>query len=355
MRFLTSRTAKLATLTGLAALMLATIVAPSMAAVSITGAGATFPAPLYYKWANDWKAKTGNKVNYQAIGSGGGISAIKNGTVLFGGSDAPLTAGELNSAGLVQFPTCIGGVVPIVNLPGFGNGKLKLNGPVLAQIYLGQITMWNAGAIKSLNPGAKLPATRILVVHRSDSSGTTWIFTHYLSSVSSTWASQVGADKSVRWRVGVGGKGNEGVAGLVKQTKGRIGYVEYAYSVQSRIPYAQMKNKAGKFVLPSLGSFGAAAAGARWSSSNGFGTILVNAAGSRSWPIAGASFALVKKSTGNYANAHAMFSFFDWAYKNGTGRADATRLQYVSMPLSVVGAVERVWHAQVKAGGKAAW
>jgi phosphate transport system substrate-binding protein len=275
--------------------------------------------------------------------------------VLFGGTDAPLTAGELSSAKLVQFPTCIGGVVPIVNLSGFGNGKLKLSGPVLADIYLGKIKTWNASAIKSLNPGAKLPSTRIFVVHRSDSSGTSWIFTHYLSAVSSTWAGKVGADKSVRWPVGVGSKGNEGVATTVKQMKGRIGYVEYAYAVQSRIPYTQMKNKASKFVLPSLSTFSAAASGARWSSSNGFGTILVNAAGSRSWPIAGASFALVKKSTSNYATAHAMFHYFDWAYKSATGRADAKRLQYVSMPLSVAGAAEKVWHAQVKAGGKAAW
>jgi len=354
MRVLTSRTAKLATLTGLVALMFATLVAPAMA-LTITGAGATFPAPLYQRWAVDWKTKTKNQVNYQAIGSGGGISAIKAGTVLFGGSDAPLTAGELSAAKLVQFPTCIGGVVPIVNLSGIGNGRLKLNGAVLAQIYLGQITKWNASAIKSLNPGVTLPSTTIYVVHRSDSSPTTWIFTHYLSSVSSTWASRVGADKSVRWPKGAGAKGNEGVAAVVKGARGRIGYVEYAYAVQAHIPYAQMKNKAGKFVLPSLTSFGAAAAGARWSNANGFGTILVNAAGTRSWPIAGASFVLVKKSTSNYTNAHAMLSFFDWAYRNSTGRADATRLQYVSMPLSVVGAVESVWHAQVKAGGKAAW
>jgi phosphate transport system substrate-binding protein len=355
MRVLTSRTAKFATLTGLVALVLATLVAPALAAVTITGAGATFPAPLYYKWANDWKAKTGNKVNYQAIGSGGGISAIKAGTVLFGGSDAPLTAGELSGSGLVQFPTCIGGVVPIVNLPGIGNGKLKLTGPVLADIFLGKITKWNAGAIKSLNPGVNLPSTNVLVVHRSDASGTSWIFTHYLSAVSSTWAGKVGADKSVRWPVGVAGKGNEGVAALVKQSKGRIGYVEYAYAVQSRIAYAQMKNKAGKFVLPSLGSFSAAASGASWSPANGFGTIMVNAAGSSSWPIAGASFVIVKKNTSNYANAHAMLQFFDWAYRNASGRADASRLQYVSMPLTVVGAVEKVWHAQVKAAGKAAW
>jgi len=340
-------------LVGLAAVLFAVVVAPAMAAVTINGAGATFPAPLYYKWANDFKAKTGNKVNYQAIGSGGGISAIKAGTVLFGGSDTPLTAADLSSSGLVQFPSCIGGVVPIVNLPGITNGKLKLTGAVLADIYLGKITTWNASAIKALNPGVSLPSSRILVVHRSDASGTSWIFTKYLSAVSGEWASKVGADKSVRWPVGVAGKGNEGVAALVKQSKGRIGYVEYAYSVQSRIPWTQMRNAAGKFVSPSLSSFAAAASGASWSAANGFGTVMVNAKGAKSWPITGASFVIVKKSTGDYATAHAMFQFWDWAYKSG--RSQASALQYVSMPLSVVKNVEKVWHSQVKAGGKAAW
>jgi phosphate transport system substrate-binding protein len=353
MRSAKSRTTLVAGLVGLAAVLLAVIVAPALAAVTINGAGATFPAPLYYKWANDWKAKTGNKVNYQAIGSGGGISAIKAGTVLFGGSDTPLTAADLSASGLVQFPSCIGGVVPIVNLPGIGNGKLKLSSTVLADIYLGKITAWNASAIKALNPGVNLPSTRILVVHRSDASGTSWIFTKYLSAVSGEWASKVGADKSVRWPVGVAGKGNEGVAALVKQTKGRIGYVEYAYSVQSRIPWAQVRNAAGKFVSPSLSTFAAAAAGASWSAANGFGTVMVNAKGANSWPITGASFVLVKKSTGDYATAHAMFQFWDWAYKSGRGGASA--LQYVSMPTPVIKAVEKVWHAQVKAGGKAAW
>lgn len=353
MRSATSRTALIAAMAGLVAVMLAVIVAPAMAAVTINGAGATFPAPLYYKWANDWKAKTGNKINYQAIGSGGGISAIKAGTVLFGGSDTPLTAADLSSSGLVQFPSCIGGVVPIVNLPGISNGKLKLTGSVLADIYLGKITTWNASAIKSLNPGVSLPSTRIFVVHRSDASGTSWIFTKYLSAVSSEWASKVGADKSVRWPVGVAGKGNEGVAALVKQSKGRIGYVEYAYSVQSRIPYTQMKNKAGNYVSPSLSTFGAAASGASWSPADGFGTVMVNADGANSWPITGASFVLVKKSTSDFASAHAMFQFWDWAYTSGRG--DASTLQYVSMPAAVVKAVEKVWHAQVKAGGKAAW
>ena len=353
MRTAMSRITAAALLAGVAAVVFAALVAPAMAAVTINGAGATFPAPLYYKWANDWKAKTGNKVNYQSIGSGGGISAIKAGTVLFGASDTPLSAAELKDSSLVQFPSCIGGVVPIVNLSGIGNGKLKLTGAVLADIYLGKIKTWNDKAIKAVNPGVNLPSTRILVVHRSDSSGTSWIFTKYLSAVSGEWASKVGADKSVRWPVGVAGKGNEGVAALVKQTKGRIGYVEYAYSVQSRIPWAQMKNKAGSFVSPSLSSFGAAASGASWSADNGFGTVLVNADGARSWPITGASFVLVKKSTGDYASAHGMFQFWDYAYKSGRGAASA--LQYVSMPTKVVSAVEKVWHAQVKAGGKAAW
>jgi phosphate transport system substrate-binding protein len=342
----------------LALAILVLVLAPAgtaVAAITINGAGATFPYPLYSRWAAEYKSRTGVQVNYQPIGSGGGIAAIKAGTVLFGGSDAPLSASELAAAKLVQFPTCVGGVVPIVNLPGVGNGKLRLTGPVLAKIFLGEIKRWNDPAIKNLNPGLSLPSSTIYVVHRSDASGTTWIFTHYLSAVSSTWKSKVGADKSVKWPVGIGGKGNEGVTALVKAAKGRIGYVEYAYALQSRVPWAQMKNKAGYWVQPSLSSFAAAAAGATWSAKNGFATILVNASGAKSWPIAGASFVLTRKSTSDYTTARAMYKFWYWAYTNSTARSLAAKLHYVSMPLSVVKAVTNVWHTQVTAGGKPVW
>ncbi len=351
------RLAKYVALTGVAVVAFATLVAPAMASVSITGAGATFPGPLYSKWSADYAAwtKGATNVNYVGTGSGAGQTAIKAGTVQFGGSDQPLSMGDLNANSLVQFPTCIGGVVPIINLAGFASGRIKLTGGLLAGIYRGKITTWNNPAIKAVNPGLALPNTKIAVVHRSDSSGTTWIFTNYLKAVDGGWSSAVGAGTSVRWPIGVGGKGNDVVATLVKQRAGGIGYVEYAYALQAHIPYAQMRNKALRYVMPSVSSFSAAAAGAKWSSSNGFGTILVNAAGSNSWPIAGATFALVKKSTANYTTAHAMFQWFDWAYKTPKGRGDASVLQYVSMPTSVISAVEKVWHASVKAGGKAAW
>jgi len=352
------RIAQFVALTGLVTMAFATLVAPAMAAVSITGAGATFPAPLYSKWSSDYYSKTGKKVkvNYQAIGSGGGISAIKAGTVLFGGSDAPMTAADLKKFSLVQFPTCVGGVVPIVNVPGVGSGKLKLTGTILAQIYLGKIKTWDASGIKALNPGVNIPkGLKIHPIHRSDASGTSWIFTHYLTAVNGDWAKQVGAGMSVHWKVGLGAKGSENVTFDVKNTKGGIGYVEYAYSVQARVPWAKLRNRSNAYVSPTLASFKAAAGSAKWSTGNGFGTIFVNASGKGSWPITGASFVIVKKSTGNYTSAHTMFQFWDWAYKNTTGKADASKLKYVSMPSGVIAAVEKAWHAQVKAAGKAAW
>ncbi len=332
----------------------AALAGPAMAAITVNGAGATFPYPLYTSWAGKYKAKTGVKINYQGIGSGGGIAAIKAGTVLFGGTDAPLKSSELSASGLVQFPMCIGGVVPIVNLSGVGAGKLKLTGPVLAQIYLGEIKTWNDSRIRKLNPNVKLPSTKIAVVHRSDGSGTSWIFTHYLSAVSSTWKSKVGADKTVKWPAGIGGKGNEGVAALVKQAKGRIGYVEYAYAKQSRIPWTQLKNKSGRWILPSLSTFKAAAATAKFSASNGFATVMVNTGG-KTWPITGASFILVKKNNKDYATTRAMLKFFDWDYKNTTAKSTATKLNYVSIPAKVVKSVQSVWHKQIKAAGKVAW
>jgi phosphate transport system substrate-binding protein len=354
MRIPRRRIRTLVAITAAATVAFAVLAGPAMAAVTVNGAGATFPYPLYTSWAGMYKAKTGVKVNYQGIGSGGGISAIKAGTVLFGGTDAPLSSSELSSAGLVQFPMTIGGVVPIVNLSGVASGKMKLTGAVLADIYLGKITKWNDSRIKSLNPGVSLPSTAIRVVHRSDSSGTSFIFTSYLSAVSSTWKSKVGAGKTVRWPTGVGAKGNEGVAAVVKQAKGRIGYVEYAFAKQARIAYTQLKNRSGKWVLPSVRSFTAAAATARFPSSNGFASNMVNSGGT-SWPITGATYILVKKSNKNYTNTRAMLKFFDWAYKNSTARAKANSLQYVNIPLKVVSSVEGMWHKQIKADGKVAW
>lgn len=348
--------ARLVIVAFIAALLLS-VTPPAFAAVTVNGAGATFPYPIYSKWAKSYYEKTGVKVNYQPIGSGGGISAIKAGTVLFGGTDAPLKSAELSSAGLVQFPTVVGGVVAIVNIPGVGTGKLKLTGPVLAKIYLGQVTKWNHSSIKSLNPGLSLPSSTINVVHRSDSSGTTWIFTNYLSAVSSDWKSKVGANKSVRWPKGVGAKGNEGVASAVQRTRSSIGYVEYAYAKQARIPYTQLKNKAGRWVLPTLSSFTAAASQARWSASNGFYTLIVNMGGSSTWPIVGATFVLVRKNMAadKYEAAKAMFKFFNWCYTNTSARSMATQLQYVNLPSSAITSIKTVWRNQVRAGGKPVW
>ena len=283
------------------------------------------PAPRSRRrWASHFKIA---KINYQPVGSGAGQAAIKAGTGSFGGSDAPLSTADLSKYGLVQFPSCVGGLVAIVNLPGIGSGRLKLDGTTLTGIYLGTITTWNNNAIK----------------------------THYLSAVNGTWASKVGANMSVRWPNGLGANGSAGVAAAVKQATGRIGYVEYAYALQARIPYVQMKNKAGQFVSPSLRSFSAAASNARWSPSDGFAANIVNAAGSASWPISGPSFVIMKKNTAasTYATIHAALQYFDWGYKSG--KADASALQYVSMPSSVVGAVEKMWHSSIKAGTKAAW
>ncbi len=333
---------------------LATLAGPAMAAVTINGAGGTFPYPLYTAWAGMFKTATGNKVNYQGIGSGGGITAIEAGTVNFGASDAPLSTSDLNAHGLAQWPMCIGGVVPVVNLSGIGAGKLKLTGSVLADIYLGNITKWNDSRIKSLNPGVNLPSTAIYVVHRSDSSGTSFIYTSYLSAVSSSWKSKVGAGKTVSWPKGVGGKGNEGVAAIVKQGTGRIGYVEYAYARQSRLSWTQLKNKSGKWILPTLTSFKAAAAQATFPASSGFVSNMVNSGGT-SWPISGATYILVKKSNKDYTTAHTMLSFFNWAYTNTSAKNKATALQYVTIPSKTVAAVKSMWHSQVKGGGKAAW
>jgi len=354
MRIPKKRFRTLAVLLATASVALATIAGPAMAAITVNGSGATFPYPLYSSWAGMYKAKTGTKINYQGIGSGGGIAAIEAGTVNFGATDAPLSTGDLSSHGLAQWPMTIGGVVPVVNLSGVTNGKLKLTGSVLADIYLGNIKTWNDSRIKSLNPGVSLPATKIGVVHRSDSSGTSFIFSSYLSAVSSSWKSKVGASKAPSWPTGIGGKGNEGVAALVKQAKGRIGYVEYAYATQTHIPWTQLKNKSGKWVLPSVKAFAAAAATASFPASNGFAGTMVNSGGT-SWPITGATYILVKKSNKDYATAHGMLAFFNWAYTDSKAKTKATALSYVNIPSKTVTAVKSMWHAQIKGGGKAAW
>jgi phosphate transport system substrate-binding protein len=327
----------------------AALVAGAANAENFTGAGATFPAPVYTAWAQAYKAATGNELNYQAIGSGGGIRQIKAKTVDFGASDKPLNAGELAQAGLVQFPTVIGGVVPIVNVPGVQSGKLKLSGPVLGAIFLGQIKRWDDPQIKRLNPGWNAPALPITVVHRSDGSGTSFIFTSYLSQTSAPWAQAVGASDSVNWPTGIGGKGNDGVAAFVKQTVGSIGYVEYVYSHKGGVAYTLVQNKAGQFPQPDDTSFGAAAASAPWGRAPGNYVLLINQPSPKAWPISGATFILLYKNPANPARTAEVLKFFDWAYK--TGDATATRLDYVPLPLPVKNLVRKQWQ-QITANGK---
>ena len=323
-------------------------------AADITGAGATFPYPIYSKWAESYKKNTGNGLNYQSIGSGGGIKQIKAKTVDFGASDMPLKAEELEAEGLVQFPVIMGGVVPVVNLEGVAPGQLKLTGPVLADIYLGKITKWNAPEIAALNPGVKLPADDITVLHRADGSGTSFLFTDYLSKISPEFKSKVGASTAVKWPVGVGGKGNEGVAANVQRIKGSIGYVEYAYAKKNKMGHAQLKNREGQFIQPDDDTFKAAAANADWAKTPGYTVVLTDQAGKSSWPITGASFILMHKQQADAAKGKEVLKFFDWAYKNGG--ATAAELDYVAMPAPVVKLVEDTWKAQLKDGsGKALW
>jgi phosphate transport system substrate-binding protein len=324
-------------------------------AVDITGAGATFPYPIYAKWAEAYKAKTGVGMNYQSIGSGGGIKQITNKTVDFGASDMPLKPEELDKAGLMQFPTVIGGVVPVINVPEVAQGTLKLDGTVLADIFLGKITKWNDAAIAALNKGVALPDQAITVVHRSDGSGTSFIFTNYLSKVSPTWKTEVGEGTAVSWKAGqLGGKGNEGVAVYVQRTKGSIGYVEYAYALQNKMNFVQLKNKDGQFVKPDDTSFKAAAAGADWEKATGFYKILTDEAGKASWPISGATFILVHKVQDKPASGAEVLKFFDWAYQNGDDLA--TKLDYVPLPANLVTLIQSAWKKQVKdASGKALW
>ncbi len=321
--------------------------------ITINGAGATFPYPLYSQWAYKYNQITGMKLNYQSIGSGGGIQQIKAKTVDFGASDAPLKAAELKAAGLIQFPMVMGGVVPVVNVKGISAGKLKLDGTVLADIYLGKITRWNDAALKALNPGLKLPDTAIAVVRRSDGSGTTWIFTNYLSSVSSAWKEKVGADKAVAWPVGNGGKGNEGVAAYVQQLPGSIGYVEYAYALQNKMAYVLLKNREGSYVAPTKETFSAAAANADWANAPGYYLVLVNQPGKDSWPITGATFILIQKEQSNAALGKAMLAFFDWCYSHGDEQA--IQLDYVPLPENVIKLVEETWKNELRCQGKPMW
>jgi phosphate transport system substrate-binding protein len=330
------------------------IVFSSAVAADITGAGATFPYPIYAKWAEEYKKVSGNGMNYQSIGSGGGIKQIKAKTVDFGASDMPLKAEDLETEGLMQFPAIMGGVVPVVNLDGVAPSQLKLTGPVLADIYLGKITKWNAPEISGLNAGVKLPAEDISVVHRADGSGTSFLFTDYLSKISANFKTTVGAGTAVKWPVGVGGKGNEGVAANVQRIKNSIGYVEYAYAKKNKMTYAQLKNRDGQFVSPDDDNFKAAAAGADWAKTPGFAVVLTDQAGKNSWPITGASFILMHKVQVDAAKGKEVLKFFDWAYKNGGGMA--AELEYVAMPAAVVKLVQDAWKAQLKDGsGKAVW
>ena len=329
---------------GLAGLCLAGLAA----AEDITGAGATFPAPLYAKWAADYNKATGVKVNYQSVGSGAGIKQIDSKTVAFGASDMPLKDEDLAKKGQMQFPTVIGGVVPVINIKGITSGQLKLNGQVLGDIYLGKITKWTDPAIKTLNPSLPLPDAAIAPVRRADGSGTTFIFTNYLSKVNADWKAKVGEGTAVNWPAGAGGKGNEGVAAFVNRLPNSIGYVEYAYVKQSKMTYAQMQNAAGNFVAPDETAFKAAAAGADWSKS--FYQILTNQPGKDAWPLTGATFILMHKNQDKPAEAAAALKFFEWAYKNGDKTADD--LDYVPMPAAVKTQIEKAWGEIKDSAGK---
>ena len=323
-------------------------IATGSIAQDVTGAGASFPAPLYSKWAADYNKATGIKINYQSVGSGAGLRQIEAKTVDFGASDAPLKDDELAKKGLVQFPTVIGGVVPVVNIKGIGPGQLKLNGQVLGDIYLGKITKWSDPAIKALNPALSLPDAAISPVRRADGSGTSFIFTNYLSKVNPEWKTKVGEGTAVNWPVGAGGKGNEGVAAFVGRLPNSIGYVEYAYVKQNKMAYAQLKNAAGNFVSPEDGAFKAAAASADWTKS--FYQILTEQAGKDSWPITGATFILMQKVQDKPAQAASSLKFFEWAYKGGDKVADD--LDYVPMPASVKALIEKSWANIKDASGK---
>jgi phosphate transport system substrate-binding protein len=323
-------------------------------AADITGAGATFPYPIYAKWAEMYKKATGNGLNYQSVGSGAGIKQIKARTVDFGASDMPLPADELNQAGLFQFPAIMGGVVAVVNLDGVAPGQLKLTGPVVASIYLGKIAKWNDPAIAALNPGVKLPAEDITVVHRADSSGTSFLFTDYLSKTDPEFKARIGAGTAVKWATGVGGKGNDGVAANVQRIKGSIGYVEWAYAKKNKMSHTQLKNRDGVFLQPDDDNFKAAAANADWAKTPGFSVVLTDQPGKAAWPITGVSYILVHKAQEDAAKGKEVLKFFDYAFKSGD--TAATELDYVPLPDSVTKLVQDAWKSNMKdASGKAIW
>ena len=325
-------------------------IAGSAQAADITGAGATFPFPIYAKWAEAYKKDTGTGLNYQSIGSGGGIRQIKAKTVAFGATDAPLKGEDLSKDGLIQFPTVMGGVVPAVNIAGVEPGKLKLSGEIIAQIYLGDIKKWNDPKIVALNAGVTLPDANINPVYRSDGSGTTFVFTDYLSKVSADWKSKIGANQSVQWPVGIGGKGNEGVSASVKQVANSIGYVEYAYAKQNKLSYALVKNADGNFPAPEEKAFQAAAANANWQEQPGFGISLNNQKGAQAWPITSATFILVYAKPEKPEETQAALKFFDWAYKNGDKLA--SDLDYVALPANVKDQVRNAWKGVTDNAGK---
>jgi phosphate transport system substrate-binding protein len=325
--------------------LLAAAVHPA-AAAEITGAGSTFVYPVLAKWADVYRKDTGLGLNYQSIGSGGGIKQITNKTVTFGATDMPLMPEDVAKDGFVQFPVINGAVVPILNLPGIKPGEITLDGPTIAKIFLGEITKWNDPAIVKLNPGTKLPDMAIAVVHRSDGSGTTFIWTNYLSKVSPEWKSKVGENTAVEWPVGIGAKGSEGVSNNAAQTQGSLGYVEYAYAKQNNLTYAKMINHAGKTVAPTAESFQAAAAGADWTSAKDFRVIMTDAPGDKSWPVAGSTFILMQSVPTDAVASSEALKFFDWGYKNG--KQMAADLDYVPMPDGVVALIEKTWKARIK-------
>jgi len=348
---MSSNTCKRFTLAGATAILgLAAVVA---AAADISGAGATFPYPIYAKWADAYKRLTGIGLNYQSIGSGGGIKQIKAKTVTFGASDMPLKPDDLKAAGLLQFPMIVGGVVPVVNIKGVGPGQLHLDGATVASIYLGDITKWDDPQIKRLNPKLALPGTAIAPVYRSDGSGTNFLFSDYLSKESPKFKSIIGANTSVQWPIGIGAKGNEGVANMTTQTDGAIGYVEYAYAKQNKMSYALLTNKDGAAVAPSAESFQAAAANADWAGADSYYVILTDQAGAKSWPITGASFILLYKEPAEAAPVNEALKFFAWAYKDGASMA--SELDYVPLPAALIDQVKKTWATAITSGGHPVW
>jgi phosphate transport system substrate-binding protein len=328
-------------------LLLASMCLTGMAhATDVTGAGSSFVFPVISKWSQDYSKSSENRINYQSIGSGGGIAQIKAATVDFGASDAPLSADDLKAAGLGQFPSVIGGIVPVINVEGVESGKLELDGQTLADIFQGKITKWNDPAITKLNAGVKLPESNITVVHRSDGSGTSFNFTSYLSKVSDAWKSGPGTGSAVQWPVGVGGKGNEGVAAYVKQIKGSIGYVEYSYATQNKIAYTKLKNAAGKVIEPNAKAFAAAADSADWASAKDFNLIMTNAPGDGAWPITATTWIIMYKEPKNAEKSAAAFNFLEWSLKKGQAQAES--LEYVPLPASLVSKIEDYWKTEFK-------